>query len=232
MEWMANRLKVDLHVHTREDPKDHVFYSSFELIDRASELGFDALSITNHNAITYSNKLVSFAEKRGIVLIPGIEVTLSNTHVLIINPQPDKNFFGFSLADLPRLRDERSLIIAPHPFFPGFKSLKNALFTHLPNFDAIEFSCFYNHFLNWNKKGILVAAEAGLPLIGNSDSHNLWQLGTTYTLVEAEKDIISIIQAIKKGKIEIQTISLSPLAMFRIAMNFVLTDRLNLPLRI
>ena len=69
---MAQKLKVDFHTHTAEDPFENINYNAFELIDRASQKGFDALAITNHNTVTYSKELARYAETKGVLLIPGI----------------------------------------------------------------------------------------------------------------------------------------------------------------
>lgn len=226
------KLKVDLHTHTAEDPYEHINYSAFQLIDRASQGGFDALAITNHNTVTYSKKLVKYAEKKGIVLIPGIEATFSKKHVLIINPDLKKNLTKRSLNDLVKIKNDKNLIIAPHPFFPTSKSLKSNLLPHLAYFDAIEFSFFYNHFINRNKRAVIVADQYKIPLIGTSDCHNIWQFGTTYTLVEAEKEPLSIIEAIKKGKIEICTTPISLFSMGKTALNAFFLDKLNIRYRL
>jgi hypothetical protein len=228
---MKQKLKVDLHTHTAEDPKDYIDYNAFELIDRASEQNFDVLAITNHNAVTYNKELEKYAEKRDILLVPGIEATLSKKHVLIINPDFKKTPQDTTLEDLARMKNDGNLIIAPHPFFPGFKSLNSELYTYLSIFDAIEFCSCYNHMINLNKKAMITATDYHKPLIGSSDCHNIWQFGKTYSLVEARKDISSLIEAIKMGKIEVKTSPLSLATMCRLAMNFILTDRLKIPLK-
>lgn len=215
---MIERLKVDLHTHTSEGSIERVGYNAFKLIDRASEDGFDVLAITNHDTITYSDELAAYAERKGILLIPGTEAQVSCRHVLILNPEFKQVPKGISLEDLAEIKNSASLIVAPHPFFPSPVSLKSKLRSNLPLFDAIELSHYYNHLVNSNRKAIHVAQEARLPLIGNSDCHLLWQLGTTYSLVEARKDVHSVLEAIKKGKVEIRTAPLSLLSMFRIAL--------------
>ena len=84
-------LKVDLHTHTCEDPQDRISYNAFQLIDRAALKGFDALAITNHDFVLYNDKLVKYAAEKGILLIPGMELTLSKKHVLLINPDFSSN---------------------------------------------------------------------------------------------------------------------------------------------
>lgn len=229
---MPGKLKVDFHTHTCDDPKDYINFRAEQLIDRAAQLGFDALAITNHDVVTDNRKLEEYAAARGVLLIPGTELTLSGKHVLLINPNPKVIPKMQRLEGLAAIKDEACLVIAPHPYYPGFKCLRSKLERHLSLFDAIELSFFYNHFLNPNKKAIEIARLSGKPLVGNSDCHNIWQLGATYTIVEAEKDIRSIIRAVKQGKTEIVTTPLPFMTMARVALNFALGDRLKIHLRI
>jgi len=202
------KLKADLHLHTKEDPQDSVKYSGRELIDQAYLKGFDVLAITNHGQVTYDNYLAEYARERGIILIPGVEATIGKKHVLLLNM--DYSFHRIrTFGDLKLLKDEACLIIAPHPFFPSFTSLNSKLEKHLDIFDAIEYSHCYLEKINFNRKAEDLAKKLSFPLIGTSDAHFLWQIGTTYSLVEAEKDLESIIAAIKEGKVEIVTEPLS-----------------------
>jgi len=145
---MANKIKVDFHIHTAEDPNDYIPYSSYQLIDKASQKGFDALAITNHNAVFYNAEIAQYAEKKGILLIPGMEATFSDAHVLILNPDFDINPEGRSLQELPGIKKEDNLLIAPHPFYRKFKSLGSDLVTYIDLFDAIEFAQYYNSLIN------------------------------------------------------------------------------------
>ena len=123
--------------------------------------------------------------------------------------------------DLKLFKDGTGLIIAPHPFFPSFSSLNSELEKHLDIFDAIEYSHCYLEKVNLNKKAEDLSKEFSLPLIGTSDAHLLWQIGTTYSLIEAEKNLESVIAAIKKGKIEVVTEPLSLPRAFSIAWMLV-----------
>jgi predicted metal-dependent phosphoesterase TrpH len=228
----APRLKVDFHTHTSDDPQDTIDFSAEELIDRAAACRFDALTITNHDAVTFSRRLEDYAAGRGILLIPGVELTLSNKHVVIVNPESGKVAAFKSLADLASIRNDETLVIAPHPYYPGSRCLGSKLQFHLDSFDAVEFSFFYSHFINPNKRAVETALASGKPLVGSSDCHNIWQVGYTYSLVEADKNIPSIIAAVKNGRVEVATTPLSMGAMFRVGINWVLGDKLNVHLRI
>jgi predicted metal-dependent phosphoesterase TrpH len=229
---MAGKLKIDFHTHTADDPKDYIDYSSEELIDRASALGFDAVAITNHDVITGGRRLEKHAEARGILLIPGVELTLSNKHVVVINPPFDGDPGIKTIEELTAVRTDSCLVIAPHPFYPGFKCLRSKLLDHIAAFDAIEFSFFYSRLINRNKPAVKVARAARKPLVGSSDCHNIWQVGSTYSLIRAEKNVASIVAAVKAGRVEVGTTPLSMLAMMRVAVNFAIGDRLGIHIRV
>lgn len=222
----AKKLKADLHIHTAEDPCDHISYTATRLIDTAAELGFEVLSVTNHTALTFDRKLESYAGRRGILLIPGTEIMASGAHVLIVNPALKTLRPRYNLAEIPRLKSDQSLFIAPHPFFFLARSLQARLFPLLPYFDALEFTSYYHSLINRNKKALRTAALYNKPIIANSDAHNLWQIGKTYSLIEANKDIPSIIEAVKEGRLEIRTSPFSTVQIGWAFMKAVTFDRI------
>jgi predicted metal-dependent phosphoesterase TrpH len=65
-------LKVDLHLHTAEDPIDRISYSAFDLVSAAADRGFDALAITLHDRQFADERVTAFARERGITLNPGM----------------------------------------------------------------------------------------------------------------------------------------------------------------
>lgn len=216
-------LKADLHLHTCDGITDSfIDYNAFKLIDAAAELGFDVLSITNHDSLTYSPYLKDYAAERGIILIPGIEMTLQGKHILAYNVPSDRLRAG-SAADLIKLKDRQNLFIAPHPFFPSGHSLGRKLQQWHELFDAIELSHFYTERINFNTRAVDKARDLALPMIGTSDSHMLRQLNTTYTLIDAEKESTAVIEAVKKGNVVVVTsplpVSELGLIMYRMLMS-------------
>ena len=161
-----------------------------------------------------------------------MELTLSNKHVVVINPDFKEAKDFRSLDDLAGIRNDRNLIIAPHPFYPGLRCLRSSLEPHIDSFDAVEFSFFYSRLINPNKKAVAAAGHHHKPLVGSSDCHNIWQVGYTYSLIEAEKTIPSIITAVKEGRVHVATTPLSMGAMLRVGVNWVLGDKLHVHLRI
>ncbi|MCX8043786.1 MAG: PHP domain-containing protein [Desulfobacterota bacterium] len=207
-------LKADLHIHTCEDASDgFIAYDAYTLIDKAAELGFDVISITNHDCITFSDHLCRYAQERGILLIPGIEMKVQGKHILMYAPWKKIYRFHNTMSRLINQKDHDTLFIAPHPFFPSGKSLGKALVQWHALFDAIEFCHFYTQRIDYNRKAVQLAQKFNLPLVGTSDCHVLQQLNTTYTLINADKDIESIFDAIKQGNLVVVS---SPLTLIDI----------------
>ena len=219
-------LKVDLHVHTGEDPLHlhRIRYTARELISMAADQGYDALAITNHECLTFNQKLSAYARERGILLIPGIELTVRNRHVLLLNPRSDKLPSDFTSLAAARRPD--SLIVAPHPYFPNPHSLNGYVLKHLKLFDAIEYCHFYSPRINFNQKALAVSRHYGLPLMGNSDAHFPDQFGTTFSLIDAEKDPEAIFAAIREKRLEVVTRPLTP-----VHMGFILARFLTMKLQ-
>ena len=212
-------LKADLHLHTAEDPLDRVRYTAKELISKAADEGFDVISITNHHQMTFNQDLFSHAQEKGILLIPGVELTIQRRHVLVLNPPPHKKCLDF--PSLSNLRRPETLIIAPHPYYPGMYSLNGYLLEHLELFDALEYCHFYSRMINFNRRAVEVSHSSGLPLIGNSDAHFFSQLGITYSLVYAEKNLESVFEAIRQDKLKIVSRPLKHFEMGSIANRFL-----------
>ena len=204
-------LKADLHLHTAEDPCDRLSHTAKDLISKAADEVFDVLAITNHQCLTFNQRLSAYARERGILLIQGMEVNVRRRHVLLLNPPSGRKVSDFS--SLSAVRRPDTLVIAPHPYFPNPRSLNGYLLKHLKLFDAIEYCHFYSDRINFNQKAIAVSRLHGVPLVGNSDTHFLRQLGTTYSLIHAERDPQSIFDAIRQGRIEIVSRPLSHLEM-------------------
>jgi predicted metal-dependent phosphoesterase TrpH len=200
-------LRADLHVHTRE-AEPFIAYNAREVIARAAREGYRVLSITNHDTLTFDTELAAFARDRGIVLIPGVEVTVEGRHVLIYNADVAVDKLT-TFAGLRRYRTPEWLVVAPHPFFPASYCLREKLWHEIELFDAIEFSHFYTPRLDFNRAAVKLARAIGLPLIGTSDSHFDDQFGTTFSLVNAEAGVESVLAAIKAGRVSVVSRPLS-----------------------
>jgi len=205
----VTRLKVELHTHTADDPADRIPHTTADLIDRASSLGYDALAITLHDKQLDIEPFRAYAATRKVVLIPGIERTIEGRHVLMLNfSRRSEEITTFDQL-VALKREEAGLVIAPHPFFPAGKSVRGLLDDHVDVFDAIEINAMYARGFNFNRRAIRWARRRSKPIVGNCDVHRLKQLGTTYSLVDAEPAPDSICQAIRDGRVEVRSTPLT-----------------------
>ncbi len=198
-------LKIELHSHTADDPVDRIPYTTLALIDRAAALGYQALAVTLHERQLDVRPLADHAASRGLTLVPGIERTIEGHHVLLLNFSRASEAVA-SFEDLARLRErENGLVVAPHPFFPLGTALGDALERHADLFDAVEQNAMYTASLDFNRKARRWARARGKPLVGNGDVHRFEQLGSTYSLVDAEPDPGAICEAIRRGRVEVRS---------------------------
>jgi len=219
----ARMLKVELHSHTSDDPHDRIPHSTHALIDRAAELGYRALAVTLHDRQLDIRGFEDYARERGIVLIPGIERTIEGKHVLLLNFRRGAESVQ-SFDDLARLRRRESgLVVAPHPFFPNGSCLRGLLDRHAALFDAVEWNAMFTTAVNFNRAAVRWATKHGKPVVGNGDVHRLRQLGTTFSLVEAEPDADAICSAIRAGHVQVEARALS-LAEAGSIMSELMTD--------
>lgn len=202
---MKNVLKVDLHLHTADDPEDTIAHDGQTLVERARDLGFGALAITLHDRQFTDARLFDYAEDLGITLIRGIERTIEGRHVLLINfPQSVENVRSF--AEVAALKSSSNgIVIAPHPFFPHPSSLHTRTTVHADLIDAVEWSYFWTGGINFNARAARWAHQHGKPLVGNSDLHDIRQLGRTCSLVFAERSADSVCHAIREGRVSLHT---------------------------
>jgi predicted metal-dependent phosphoesterase TrpH len=200
-------LKADLHLHSNEDARDLITYSARELIEAAARQNFDVIAITNHEMFVYHKALANFAKEKGMLLVPGVEATIGGRHVVILNCGGE----AAEIRTFESLREYRKscpdiYVFAPHPYYPNLKghSLQKDLLRNIDLFDGIEYCHYYTRFFDYfNRMAQRVASKYGKPMIGTSDSHHFFQLGRTYSMIECEKNVLSVIDALKNNRIKI-----------------------------
>jgi len=201
-----NSLLCDLHTHTLDDPRDHhVWHKAEELIDEAAKKHYGALAVTLHGKQVFSESWRQYAADRGITLIPGVEQDIEGCHVLLLNFDRDAADGIRNFQELAKARRPENLVIAAHPYFPGEICLGDKLLEYAECFDAIEVTGFYHPYWDPNQKALRVAKQLAKPVVGNSDTHALSQFGKTASFIAVEGDTtpLSIVQAIKAGRVTV-----------------------------
>src|SRR3989344_2057724 len=179
-------LKVDMHMHTNYllvERKD--MFTPKELIDKAVELKFDAIAITEHadykdieiDALKTYYDFKSYAESKNLLLIPGFERSIHGKHVLIFNYAKGNIHNIKTFKDLKKIKSNSNLIIAPHPFHIKHYCLGYNLTKNIGLFDAIEHCHVYTNIINPNIISEKIAKKYNKPLIALSDTHSQSQFG-------------------------------------------------------
>jgi predicted metal-dependent phosphoesterase TrpH len=177
-------IKIDLHIHTLDDPKDAVDFSAHQLLERARSFGFRVLAITLHDAVFDRKEVFADAAAMGILLIPAVEVRLLGADVIVLNVTAEEIAQLKNFDDLRRLRAHSGnsiFTIAPHPFYVVGGSIGSRLFAEIDCFDAIEYCHFHFGPFNPNRRARRVATRFGKPMIATSDAHRLHAFGRHYT---------------------------------------------------
>ena len=217
-------LKSELHTHTSDDPRDLIAHDAVGLIDRAAELGFQVLAITLHDKQFDVKEVASHARDRGIVLVPGIERTLHGKHLLLLNfPPAAERVTSFDEVRRLKMRSN-GVVIAPHPFFPWPTCLRSALRANPDLCDAVELNAFYTRTFDFNRPARRFAEAHGKPVVGNADVHRLSQLGTTFSLIDAEPEADAVCTAIREGRVRTESRPLTLVRAVTLFGTLVVTD--------
>lgn len=205
-------IKTELHAHTDDDPSDRLPHSLRDLVDHAAALGYGAVAVTLHDRYYDPAPDCAYARERGVVLLSGIERTIARRHVLLVNFPADAAAVR-SFDDLARLRARHpnGLVVAPHPFYPTRTALGQDLTTYAALFDAVEVNAMHTGLVDFNARAAAWARAHGKPLVGNTDLHLLDQMGTTYSLVDAEPEADAICDAIRRGRVTVHATPLTPI---------------------
>jgi len=189
-------LRIDLHLHTNysRDAKTTLE----EAIQYAKKKQLDGIAVTDHDTIEGARRL---AEEKDFLVIPGIEVSSRHGHILGLNiaePIPP----GLNMAEtVERIRLLGGLAVIAHPAVI-IKGLGTRIHSascidavEVINASAIPFSL--SIYLSRR-----LALRLRLPETAGSDSHYPDEIGTAYTVVEADPNRDDVIEAIRKGRTE------------------------------
>jgi predicted metal-dependent phosphoesterase TrpH len=205
-----NWIKLDLHIHTFDDPKDKLDYSAHELLARARRLGFSVLAITLHDAVFDRPEVFAAAQRLKILLIPAAEMRIQGADIILLNVNREDVEGLRSFDDVRQLRTRRGqsvFTIAPHPFYLLGGSIGKRLLDEIDCFDAIEVCHFHKGFFNPNRRAIRVAEKFGKPLVATSDAHQLSAFGRHYTSMPRPSPLTaeSIFAQLRAGRLRINS---------------------------
>jgi hypothetical protein len=207
-------IKVDLHIHTVDDPKDRLNYTAHELLEQAQTRGFEVLAITLHDKVFDRAEVFAEAAAMGILLLSAAELRLEGADVVLLNVQPHEIEGVETFEHLRQLRARRGeslFCFAPHPFFFMGGSLGGRLVQEIDCFDAIEICHFHKGLFDLNRRARAVAAAYEKPLLATSDAHQLSAFGSHFTKLPRPPEMTpeAILQGLRRGPLELHSPSSS-----------------------
>jgi len=188
----TGRLRGDLHIHSihSADGREKVE----DIISHSKEIGLDIISITDHNTMKAYEKAPALAEKYGIILIPGIEISTKQGHVLaygISGMPPIRKGVKETIEAVHKLG---GIAVAAHPF--RVISGVGHLVAGREKFDGIEVKNARSTLAD-NKFARMLATSQKKGFLGGSDAHVLESIGLARTIFpesNSEKELIDYIK--------------------------------------
>jgi predicted metal-dependent phosphoesterase TrpH len=187
------QIKADLHVHTVYSADSLITFE--ELVFYAKKRGLTAVAVTDHDRIDGALKI---ARETDFLVIPGVEVSSRNGHVVGLNIQEPVPKGLSSDETVERIHAAGGLAVACHPFalFKGsLGKYANAKFDAVETINASAFP-----FGRSVRKAEEVAERFGLPRVAGTDAHYAPAIGYAYTLIDAEPNVDAVVKAIAQGR--------------------------------
>lgn len=184
-------LNFDLHTHS--------FFSGDgvsspeELIETARKKGLQGFALTDHNTCEGVDYLLEQGLMRsdgkpvdGLLVIPGVEVTTEEGHLLCIGVTLPDDAKGETAAEVcKRIHERGGLAIPPHPYDFFRAGIRQAMLDTLP-VDALEVFNSATTFNRYNRQALEYATKRGLPMTAGSDAHHEAAIGTAYTILDTD----------------------------------------------
>jgi predicted metal-dependent phosphoesterase TrpH len=191
-------IRVDLHVHT--------VFSGDAAIN--PKLLVDALyahptvkgvAITDHDTLEGYFQVRKLATVyRDLLIIPGVEVTTREGHFILLGIEEKPPYMSTLESVVDFAMERAALIVIPHPYRAesGIGDAAERI-----QADAIEV-INPSASLRENRLAEKLAKARSLPGVAGSDAHKLEEICAAYTEVDAEPDVDSVLNSIKKGRVK------------------------------
>lgn len=181
--------KADLHIHSIASDGTA---SAAQILDYAeSQTDLDLIAIADHERIEAAVECQRLARERGsrVEVIVAEEVTTRSGHLLGVFLQARLRRNQRLETTVAEIHEQGGLAIVPHPFSAFTLGMrKNAIMrVHLSSdplvyWDALEGFNPSTAGRYGRAATARIAAELGLPLVGNSDAHTIDTIGDGHTL--------------------------------------------------
>ena len=198
-------LRIDFHVHSFFSMDG--ISSPEDLIAAARAAGLNGFAVTDHNtceAVDYMlEKGLMRADGKpvdGFLVIPGVEVTTSDGHLLCLGNRLPSSLRGRPAAEVCRVAHAAGcLCVAPHPYDLFRAGIRESVLDTLP-LDGLEVFNAATTLKRHNRKAYDYAMRRGLPMTAGSDAHHAGAVGVACTILETEDfSVAGVLAAMREG---------------------------------
>lgn len=193
-------LKMDSHIHSEYSPDSNSKID--DILKTARSRNLDIIAISDHNTVDGTAEVLRKTRNTDILAIPSIEISSTHGHILGFGCEENIPRDLSPQETIDRIHDLGGLAIIPHPYcFYRHGLLCKADYKEL-KIDAIETKNARFIIGYCNNKAKKLAKNEHIPSLGASDAHYWKFVGDCFSLIDCEKDIDSVLKAIKKGKVQ------------------------------
>lgn len=194
--------RLDLHVHSRfsRDAEGTIL----QLAKAAKAAGLDGFALTDHNTIAGHKQIKAAAAKTGMLILPGVEVSTIEGHVLALGVTSDVES-GQGIAETAQqIHDLGGAVVPSHPLklFTGIGP--SSLEAHAVS-KAIDGAEARNARERTVVQGntLALCKRLGLATTGGSDVHQVKEIGACHTVFhEPVTTTEEAVEALLAGRME------------------------------
>jgi predicted metal-dependent phosphoesterase TrpH len=193
-------LKMDSHIHSEYSSDSNSKID--DILKIAKSKNIDIIAISDHNTVDGTSEVVKKTRNTDILAIPSIEISSTLGHILGFGCEESVPRDLSPQDTIDRIHDLGGLAIIPHPYcFYRHGLLCKSDYEDL-KIDAIETKNARFIVGYCNNKAKNLSKKKNIPSLGASDAHYFKFVGDCYSLIDCEKDIDSVLKAIRKNKTE------------------------------